>query len=165
MPLMFNIPTEVEGRPVKKVMPFLLPGTVDLPISAAALDVPTDAYNNVLSEALFIGRVRFAAVALDTNRVELASPSQDEMLRFLSIEFKVGQTDEGLQKSRVRVSTLINDDEPHWDVRETPLYIPARSTFNIRVTNNAVSTITNFGAPYVFTRLFITLDGVRVWTL
>jgi hypothetical protein len=159
----FNIPTEIEGKRVRKVQPYLFHGQVNLPISAASLDISSDAFNNVLGEHIFIGRFGFAAVALDTNLVELASPTQDEMLRFLSIEFKLGQTDEGLQKTRVRLSTIINDDEPHWDIRETPLHLPPRSTFNIRATNNAVATITNFGAPYVSTRFFVTLHGARVY--
>jgi hypothetical protein len=161
MSRLFNIPELVEGRRVRKTQPYVFPGVVDLPISAAALDVPADAFNNVLNEPVFIGRVRFAAVALNSSKVELTTPAQDDMLRFLSIEFKLGQTDEQLSKTRIRISTLINDDEPHWDVRETPLYIPARSTFNARVTNHADGTI--FAGTYAFTRLFVTLDGVRVY--
>ncbi len=164
---MLRIPEVVEENGkryrIRRTQPYVFPGTVDLPISSAALDVPADAFNNVLSEPVLIGKIRFSAVALTAANAELVTPSQDDLLRFLSIEFKIGMTDEQLSKTRVRLSTLITDDIPYWDISETPLYIPARSTFNARVTNLATAALTGFGAPYDKTRLNVTLDGVRLW--
>jgi hypothetical protein len=152
-------------RKVLDAVPYANPNKGDFARTATSQDFAGDAFTNTSDRYIAIKRFSFLARGLDPTSIELPATTADsiDLLEFLLVEFKLGTTEQILQKRPVRISTLLEGRDEHWyDVAATPVILPPSGNFRAAISAELPSTAFGGAGVTASVRVYLTALGAML---
>jgi hypothetical protein len=124
-------------RKVLDAVPYANPNRGDFGRTVVSQEFSGDAFTNTTDQWVAYKQFSFLARGLDATPVELATgtASSIDLMEFLLVDFRLGTTEQILQKRPPRISTLLKSrDEHFYDISAHPMILPPSANFRVAIT-------------------------------